>query len=104
MSRRLSNRIGQLEARQAGGVDQEKFARERAKQEKIKECARENREGYVRYQDAIDGVLEAIEEARVRSETTGEDPEDAPEVQEAILAYEQIERLLLGEDDEGRRQ
>jgi hypothetical protein len=30
----------------------------------------------------------------------GEAIEDAPEVLEAIRAYEQIERLLLGEDED----
>lgn len=101
MSRQLGNRLAKLEARQADGMDHEEVARWRAKRERIRERAKENPEGHRAYMDAEDALFEAIEEARVRSRSTGEDPEDAPEVWEAIRAVERVERLLLGEDAAG---
>lgn len=97
MGHRLGNRLDKLEARQTDGVDHEKFARQRAKHERIQRLAKENPETVTAYLDAEDEVLIAIEEARVR----GEDPEDASEVLAAQRALERIERRLLGEDAAG---
>lgn len=98
MSHRFTGRLGRLEARQIGSVGdrEQEFARDRALQERVRACVKEDPELYTRYQNALDAFLDAEEGARVR----GEDPEDNPEVLEAIRAYEQIERLLLGEEDE----
>lgn len=106
MSRRLTGRLERLEARQGVGADrEEEFARDRALHQRIQECAREDPELYRRYQDSLDEHLFALERARVRSRTTGDDPEEDPEVLAATRAYEEIEARLLDEnnDDEGRR-
>jgi len=111
----LEKRIGELEVRldQAGGVQagprEKGLARDRALHERVRECAQEDPELYVRYENALDAHLEAIEVVHVRSRVRTETTETAGETEvletmEAVRTYEQlarIERLLLGEDEDG---
>ncbi len=99
----LEKRIGNLEVRSAiaaGG-----HPRDRALHERVRECVLDDPELYVRYEDALDAHLEAIEELRTRERTRSEPAGETEvlETMEAMRTYEQlgrIERLLLGEDQE----
>jgi hypothetical protein len=97
----MNRRLDKLEARHhpSDDEDREDIIRMRRLDEKIKACVQEDPALYRRYQDSLDDVLEAEEQAKSR----GDDPEDDPEVLAATRFYEEIEAQLLDENNDERK-